>query len=79
MRTANYNNQMFKQLQEVMKKCDGLSQEIKNIKEEHKKEIFELEVKHAKEINKYKHIHRQQYPSILIYAIVLNVFLSLFR
>ena len=52
MRTANYNNQMFKQLQEVMKKCDGLSQEIKNIKEEHKKEIFELEVKHAKEINK---------------------------
>ena len=54
MRTANYNNQMFKQLQEVMKKCDGLSQEIKNIKEEHKKEIFELEVKHAKEINKLK-------------------------
>ena len=39
MRTANYNNQMFKQLQEVMKKCDGLSQEIKNIKEEQDIEI----------------------------------------
>ena len=28
MKSANYNNQVFKQLQEVMKKCDDLSQEF---------------------------------------------------
>lgn len=52
MRTADYNNKIFKQLEEVMKKCDGLSQEIKDIKKEHKKEILELEAKHIKEVNK---------------------------
>ena len=50
--TANYNNQIFRQLEEVLKKCDSLSQEIVDLKKQHKKEIFELEIKHAKEINK---------------------------
>ena len=49
--TSNYDRHIFKQLEEVLKKCDNLSQEIRDIKKEHKKEIFELEVKHAKEIN----------------------------
>ena len=48
---SNYDKHIFRQLEDVLKKCDNLSQEIKDIKEEHKKEIFELEVKHAKQIN----------------------------
>ena len=48
---SNYDRHIFRQLEEVLKKCDNLSQEIRDIKKEHKKEIFELEVKHAKEIN----------------------------
>lgn len=35
-------NDMFKQLQDVMNKCDSLSSEIKNIKIQHKKEIKQL-------------------------------------
>ena len=50
--TADYNNQIFRQLEAVLKKCDSLSQEIVDLKKQHKKEIFELEIKHAKEINK---------------------------
>lgn len=50
--TSNYQNQIFRQLEEVLKKCDNLSQEIIDIKKIHKKEIFEIEVKHSKEINK---------------------------
>ena len=50
--TADYNNQIFRQLETVLKKCDSLSQEIVDLKKQHKKEIFELEIKHAKEINK---------------------------
>lgn len=50
--TSNYQNQIFKQLEEVLKKCDNLSEEIIEIKNKHKKEMFELDVKHSKEINK---------------------------
>lgn len=32
MKSADYNNQMFKQVQDLIKKCDSLSQEIKDIK-----------------------------------------------
>ena len=35
---GDYNNQIFKQLEEVMKKCDDLSQEIKQERKEFKKE-----------------------------------------
>ncbi len=52
MKGGDYNNQVFKQLQEVMKKCDDLSQEIKDIKKQHKVEIYELNQKHEQEINK---------------------------
>lgn len=51
MRGGDYNNQVFKQLQAVMEKCDDLSQEIKDVKREHKKEILELKAKHIKEID----------------------------
>ena len=37
MKGGNYNNQVFKQLQEVMKKCDDLSREIKQERKEFKK------------------------------------------
>ena len=32
MKSADYNNQMFKQIQELINKCDSLSQEIKDLK-----------------------------------------------
>ena len=51
MKSGDYNNQIFKQLQEVIKKCDDLSQEIKDIKKQHKVEIYELNKKHEKELN----------------------------
>ena len=48
---AGYTGRDFcKQLEEVLKKCDNLSQEIKDIKLEHSKEITELKEKHKKEI-----------------------------
>lgn len=43
---------MFKQLQEVMRKCDDLSQEIKENKKKHKKELLEIEAKYIHKINK---------------------------
>ena len=50
MKSADYNNQMFKQVQELIKKCDSLSQEIKDIKKQHKREIYELNQQHKKEV-----------------------------
>ena len=50
--TSNYDKHIFKQLEEVLKKCDNLSQEIKDIKKQHKEEIYELNQKHEKEIKK---------------------------
>ena len=52
MKGGNYNNQVFKQLQEVMKKCDDLSKELKEVKKQHAIEIYELKKKHKKEVNK---------------------------
>lgn len=52
MKTANYNNQMFKLIQELINKCDSLSQEIKDLKKQHKQEIYELNQKHKKEVKK---------------------------
>ena len=54
MKSADYNNQMFKQVQDLIKKCDSLSQEIKDIKKQHKQEIYELNQKHEKEVKKLK-------------------------
>ena len=39
MKGADYNNQVFKQLQEVMKKCDDLSQEFKSQKKDYEYRI----------------------------------------
>ena len=47
---TTYDRHIFKQLEEVMKKCDNLSQEIKDIKKQHKQEIFELNKKHEEEV-----------------------------
>lgn len=44
-------NDMYKQLQEVMKKCDSLSQDMKVVKKEHKKEIKKMKEEFAKERN----------------------------
>ena len=52
MKSADYNNQMFKQVQDLIKRCDSLSQEIKDIKRQHKQEIYELNQKHEKEVKK---------------------------
>ena len=46
---TTYDRHIFKQLEEVMKKCDNLSQEIKDIKKQHKQEIYELNKKHEEE------------------------------
>ena len=35
MPKPNYEKDIFRQLEEVMNKCDNLSQEIKDIKREH--------------------------------------------
>ena len=43
MKSANYNNQVFKQLQEVMKKCDDLSQEFNAQKKDYESRIEKLE------------------------------------
>lgn len=43
MKGADYNNQVFKQLQEVMKKCDDLSQEFKSQKKNYECRIKKLE------------------------------------
>ena len=42
MAKSDYSKDVFKQLQEVMSKCDSLSREIKTEKRKHKKEITEL-------------------------------------
>lgn len=54
MKGGDYNNQIFKQLQEVMKKCEDLSQNIKNIKREHRQEIYIIKTEHKKEVKKLK-------------------------
>lgn len=48
MKGGNYSNQVFKQLQEVMKKCDDLSHEIKTIEKKTEKK-FKKQLKEQKE------------------------------
>ena len=49
---SNYDKHIFRQLEEVLKKCDSLSQEIKDIKKQHRQEIYELNEQHKKEVKK---------------------------
>lgn len=37
--TSNYGKDMLRQMEEIMKKCDGLSQDMKKMKQEHKTEV----------------------------------------
>ena len=60
MKGGDYNNQVFKQLQEVLKKCDDLSQEMKKNKKEYKKEIKELNLKHDQQIFELKEEHKKE-------------------
>ena len=39
MKGGDYSNQVFKQLQEVMKKCDDLSHEVKIIERKQKRNL----------------------------------------
>lgn len=54
MKGGDYNNQVFRQLQEVMKRCEDLSQDIKNIKREHRQEIYIIKEDHKKEVKGLK-------------------------
>lgn len=47
---TTYDRHIFKQLEDVLKKCDNLSQEIKDLKKEHKREINEPKEEHKKEV-----------------------------
>lgn len=51
MPKPNYEKDIFRQLEEVMNKCDNLSQEIKDIKREHRSEIYKIKEEHKKEVN----------------------------
>ncbi len=54
MKGGNYSNQIFRQLQDVIKKCDDLSSEITIIKKEHRNEILETEAKYLTKIDELK-------------------------
>ena len=38
MKSADYNNQLFKQIQDLIDRCDSLSADMKRERKEHKKE-----------------------------------------
>lgn len=57
---SNYDKHVFRQLEDVLKKCDNLSQEIKDIRKEHKKEIKELKLAHEQEIFELKVEHKKE-------------------
>lgn len=57
---AVYDKHIFRQLEDVLKKCDNLSQEIKDIKKQHKIEIYELNQKHEKQIHELKEEHKKE-------------------
>jgi uncharacterized protein (UPF0335 family) len=47
---SNYSKDMFKQLTEIMERCDKLDNKIADIREEHKKEITKIKEEHKKEV-----------------------------
>lgn len=57
---SNYDKHVFRQLEDVLKKCDNLSQEINDIRKEHKKEIKEMKLAHEQEIFKLKTEHKKE-------------------
>lgn len=54
---SNYDKHIFKQLEDTLKKCDSLSQEIKNLKKQHTQEMYEITQKITQEISqKYEQL-----------------------
>jgi len=49
---SNYNNDIFKQLQEVLERSDKIQNDIKQLKVEHKVELIHQEIKFDEERNK---------------------------
>lgn len=70
---TTYDRHVFKQLQDVLKKCDNLSQEIKDIKKEHREEIFKLNEKHKQEINDLKEEHKKEINDLNIKIDALEI------
>ena len=70
---TTYDRHVFKQLQDVLKKCDNLSQEIKDIKKEHREEIFKLNEKHKQEINDLKVAHKKEINDLNIKIDALEI------
>lgn len=59
-----YDKHIFRQLEDVLKKCDNLSQEIKDIKKEHKEEIKDLKAQHSKAIHNLKEEHKKEIKTL---------------
>lgn len=59
-----YDKHIFKQLEDVLKKCDNLSQEIKDMKKQHQIEIYEINQKHKKQIDKLKEEHKKEIDAL---------------
>ena len=59
MTEKGYISDMYKQLEEVMKKCDSLSHEVKTVRKEtdkkYKAEIKRINEEHKKEVESLKH------------------------
>lgn len=54
MKSADYNNQMFKQVQDLMKEITNMKQDLKDTKLKHSDEIRTLKLEHQKEIQVLK-------------------------
>lgn len=59
MKSANYNNQLFKQVQELIDKCDSLSADMKRERKEFKKEKQILNEKIDKLENKVEKLEKE--------------------
>jgi len=51
---SDYSKDIFKQLTELMERCDNLDNKITDIKKEHKKEITKIKAEHKKEVKVLK-------------------------
>ena len=60
MKSADYNNQLFKQLEEVLKKCDSLSADIKRERKEFKREKEILNERINKLENKVSKLEKEK-------------------
>ena len=57
---STYDRHIFRQLEDVLKKCDNLSQEIKDIKKENKEEIKKLKEQQFVKIQNLKEEHKKE-------------------